>query len=198
MGFRASAAIRRPCTTLILHSCTANKVLASHLVKLMLAVMAGSEGCRHLRQEPGRITAIEHTNIFNVFARRQVPRPEHQIPQNRRIAKVAIGCFGIARVVPTMRLRAPNDIVQRAVAESEVAVLKEAVDGVEQKIARDHLRRHAKEEKRHGVEAKMKRLLKWMEAPDVERVEDFWGMVHLMQARQLRVMMTGAMQPVQQ
>src|SRR6202043_2517967 len=77
-------------------------------------------------------------------------------------------------------------------------MLEEAVDGIEQKIARDHLRCCAKEEKRHGVETKMQRLLNWMEAPDVERVEDFWRMVHLMQAPQLRVMMAGAMQPVPQ
>ena len=69
---------------------------------------------------------------------------------------------GIACVVPAVGFRAADQIVEPSVAQPHIAVLKEAVDRVEQEVPGDYLRRHSEQQEWHSVERKMQCLFERM------------------------------------
>jgi hypothetical protein len=73
--------------------------------------------------------------------------------------------------MPAMRFRAADQIVEPAIAQAQVAMLKKTVSRVQQEIPGEHFGPDAEQQKWHGVQAEMQRLFDWVEAPDVERVQ---------------------------
>ena len=98
--------------------------------------------------------------------------------------------------MPAMRLGAADHVVQPAVAQAQVAVLEEAVHGVQQEIAADHLGSDAEQQERHAVAGKLQDLLERVKPADVERVQDVGRVVDLVQTPERRVRVAGAMHPV--
>jgi hypothetical protein len=150
----------------------------------------------HLPEKPLRIRAVGDSDVFYPGVARQVPCPEQKVPDDRRVAEVAQCRARIARVVPAVRLGASDDVIEPAVAQPDIAVLKETVHRVEQEIAGDDLRGDAERDERHGVEAEMQGFFEWMKARDVEHVQDIGRVMDFVQAPQRGITVARAMKPV--
>ena len=97
------------------------------------------EGRKHLCPEALRVRAVHDSDFVDGSALRQVPGAEQQVPDDGRIAEVAARGLRILRVVPAVRFGAAHDVVEPAVAQVQVAVLEEAVDGIKEEVAGDHI-----------------------------------------------------------
>ena len=101
-------------------------------------------------------------------------------------------------MVPAVRVRAAHDVVQRAIAQADVAVLEEAVGGVGDVVEREDPRVHGHQQERQAVEAHLQRLFERMEARGVEPIELFHRVMHGVQFPERVVLVGGAVHPVAQ
>ncbi len=159
---------------------------------------AALERGEQLRPEAAREALVENADGRDRLAARKVPGAEHEIPQHGGAAEVAVRNARVLRVVPAVRLRAADHVVEPSIAQLHVAVLEESVHRINQEVAGKGFRRHAQQQERQRVAAEMQGLLERMEAPRVEGVEQIRCVMHLMQTPQPVEAVTGAMQPVTQ
>src|SRR5688572_10454133 len=104
-----------------------------------------------------RIVAFLQAEILDLAILRQEPRPEHQVPHDDRVAVVGVRFPRHARVMPAVRFGAADDVIERAVANVDVAVLEEAVGRVGDVVEREDLLVHTQQQERQAVERHLQR-----------------------------------------
>src|SRR6185503_19507119 len=152
----------------------------------------------HQPEKRLRIVAFLQPELLDLAILRQEPRPEHQVPYDDRVPVVGVRFPRHARVMPAVGLGAADDVVQRTVANVDVAVLEEAVRRVGDVVESEDLFVHPKQQEGQTVEGHLQRLLDRVEASGIEPVELLDRMMDGMQAPECVVLVREPVQPVAQ
>ena len=147
--------------------------------------------------DPAKVRQLQ-SELTDQAACWQEPRSEQDIPDDEVIAVVVVRLCCDSRVVPAVKLRSADHVVQRAELHVHIAVLEETVDGVEHEVERQHRFGHAQHDERQGVQQVLQGFFQGMKARHVQPVQPRWRVVHRVQPPQRRIAVAGNVQPVTQ
>src|SRR4030095_3071492 len=112
----------------------------------------------------------------------QEPGAEDQVPHDDGVPVVRVGLARFARMMPPVRFGAADDVVEEAVAQTDVAVLKKTVGRVREVVEGERSGVDSQEQEWETVEAHLQRLLDRVEARGVEPVQLIDGVMHGVEA----------------
>ena len=117
------------------------------------------------RREIGQVTETDLLGGLAIF--RVVDRAKDDVPEENVVAVIRIGLAKIQRMMPAMKFSHAENVVQGSELQTDVAVLKEPVNGDPNAEEEENFFSHPQEQQGTQCEYEEERGVTWMKARGV-------------------------------